>query len=175
MKKEDTKMMAAVVVILAAIVILGFLFLSNQQSSPISTTTLPTTVPTKNLTTTVVASLTTTILKNLTTAIGPNLASCNGYNYSISASGQAVVGSCGWRGGLMNVSIFGGQFTTTSMIMVQQNTTNAPYNATFAGATCTTKSGVFYVPIGNYKVTFTTGPQAVGSSCGGATVRLSIA
>jgi hypothetical protein len=177
MKKENTNkgntgMMIAVIVIVAAVVILGAFFLLNQQSSQMSTTS-PTTISTPNLTSTAVTSLITTIVKNQSTATGPNMASCNGYNYSMSIPNQDSVGSCNWRGGLMNVSIFGGQFASTSLTIVQQNVTTAPYNATFAGATCNTKSGVFFIPIGNYKVTFSTGSQVVGSSCGDATVRLS--
>lgn len=170
-KKQDTNMLVAALVVVAIIVVGAFL-LTRPGSKATATTTI-TTIPTKNLTSTTVASLTTTIVKNLTTAIGPNLAGCNGFNYSTSTPSQSTVGSCGWRGGLMNVSIFGGPFTSTSLTLVQQNVTTAPFNATFAGTSCALRSNVFYVAGGNYKVTFATGFATLGVSCGPAYVRLS--
>jgi hypothetical protein len=167
-KNENTKMLIGVAVVVVVVVI-GAFFLLNQQSSTLTSTIL-TTIPTQNLTSTAVTSLITTIVINQTTATGQNLASCNGYNYSISTSNQNSVGSCNWRAGLMNVSIFGGSFTNTSLTLVQQNVTSAPYNATFSGSACSTKSGVFRVTGG---ITRSLSPQGCYQRAAGAEMRLS--
>jgi len=132
----------------------------------------PTTTQNPNLTTIAVQNLTTTIVSNLTMAIGPNLASCNGYNYSIPNAYYEVIGSCNWRGGLLNVTFYGGAYNHATFSIIQQNVTTAPFNFTTSVNYCTPKSGVTYVPPGNYKVLFATS-SPYSSSCGRATLRLS--
>jgi hypothetical protein len=130
-----------------------------------------TTVPNNNLTTMTVTSLVTTVVTNLTTATGPNLASCNGYESSMPSPYYRVIGSCNWRGGLMNVSLSGGSLSGVTLDLVQLNVTNAPFNSSYAADPCSTRSGIFYIPLGNYQVSLTTGASFLGT-CGNATVRL---
>ena len=153
------------VVIIAIIAILA---LGGINSMPSGVTTIN-----KNLTTVTVQPITTTIVPNLTVAAGPNLASCNGYNVSISKAYSEVVGTCNWRGGLLNITAFGGSFQSATLQMVQQNVTLAPYNVSTTAGSCANNAGVVYVPVGNYKVTFQTSLTPQGS-CGAAKVRLSI-
>ncbi len=154
-----------VVILIAAVVILSM----GGGSSPAKQTTT-----TNNLTTMTIAGITTTIVYNLTTATGPNLASCDGYSSSISSSYYRIKGACNWIGGLINVTVFGGSFSGTTLEIVQHNTTSAPFNTSISANACTAGGKVFYMPIGNYNVSFTTGP-ASGGSCGNATVRLAVA
>ncbi len=154
---------ALVIIIVAALIILsGF---TLQPSAP---TTIP-----KNLTTVTISNITTTIVHNITTATGPNLASCNGYNYSISQSYYSAVGSCNWRGGLVNVTLYGGSFNNVVIQIVEQNVTTTPFNTSISGVPCSQHSPeVTYMPPGNYKVTFSAG-SSYTTSCGSATMRIS--
>ena len=164
---NSTIIYIGIIIVVAAIAVI--LLTGGIPAAPIATTTIS-----NNLTTVTVAPVPTTIVTNLTVATGPNLASCNGYNVSISTPAHEVVGSCNWRGGLMNVSIFGGGFKSATLQMVQQNVTNAPYNVSTSAGSCSPVAGVVYVPVGNYKVAFATSAVPQGT-CGNATVRISIA
>lgn len=153
---------AIVIVIIAALIVLSGL--GSQQPAAITTVA-------QNVTSTV-PNVTTTIVKNITTATGPNLATCNGYNYSISEAFYSVVGSCNWRGGLMNASIFGGSFDGATLDLIEQNVTTTPFNESISADACMqSSSGAVYVPVGNYKVVFSVGGPAA-SSCGSTTMRL---
>ncbi|MDE1854834.1 MAG: hypothetical protein KGH57_00730 [Candidatus Micrarchaeota archaeon] len=153
---------AVVVIVLVAVIAL------NLPPAPTAATTTA-----ANLTTVSVAPITTTIVKNITTATGPNLATCNGYNVSISQPNYEIVGSCNWRGGLMNITLFGGSFQSVTLELVQQNTTLAPHNISTSAGSCAKVSGPVYVYLGNYKVVFRSSTLPEGS-CGNATVRMSI-
>ncbi len=156
--------------ILVVIIVAAFILLSGFASAPTATTTV-----TQNLTTVSVAPVTTTIVKNLTTATGPNLATCNGYEYSLSKPFYGITGSCGWRASLVNITIYGGAFYNTTIAFVEQNTTNAPVNFTASVAPCQSSDvQPFYLPTGNYKVSFRTGASDSAVSCGNATMRISI-
>jgi hypothetical protein len=154
---------AVVVVALVALLVLG-----SIHMGPAATTSTG-----ANFTTASVAPITTTIISNITMATGPNLASCNGYNVSISQPNYEIVGSCNWRGGLMNITVFGGSFQSVSLELIQENTTLAPHNISTPAYSCKKVTGVVYVYLGNYKVIFNSSPIAQGS-CGSATVRFSV-
>lgn len=170
MAKKNNNSILVGVVILAIIVVAGA-FLLNHGGLPgtYSTTTIA-----PGLTTTSVPSITTTIVKNQTTATAPNIASCAGYNYSTTAPNQNAVGSCGWNSRLMNVTVSGGPFITTTLTIVQLNVTyGAPYNQSISGATCASKSIVIAgMPIGNYRITFSTGTPSVSSTCAGGSASM---
>ena len=120
---------------------------------------------------TTLTAQTTSIVTTVPIVTGPNLASCNGYYYSITQADQSAGSSCGWTGGLMNVSLYGGSFQYTNLTLTQQNTTTTPFTLTLLGISCQTQSGVYYVPIGNYRIFFATVSQSA-SNCGDATARI---
>ena len=153
---------ALVIIIVAALIIFsGFVL------QPSGSTTVPQTLTTVSL------PVTTTVVQNITTATGPNLASCNGYNYSISQAYYGVIGSCNWRGGLVNVTLFGGGFGASTIQIVEQNVTTTPFNTSISGVPCSQHSPeVVYMPPGNYKVSFSVGAPYT-TSCGSATMRIS--
>ena len=153
---------------MVVVALVALLALSGTPVGPAATTSTV-----ANFTTTSVAPITTTIVSNLTMATGPNLASCNGYNVSISQPNYEIVGSCNWRGGLMNITVFGGSFRSVSLELIQENTTLAPHNISTSAYSCEKATGVVYVYLGNYKVIFNSSPIAQGS-CGSATVRISV-
>ena len=152
-----------VIVIVALVAIFALRGGAPQTPQQVTTTA-------SNLST-ITVNITTTVVENLTTATGPNLATCNGFNVSISQGYHQVIGTCNWRGGLMNVSVFGGGFQSATLQIVEENTSSSPY--TFGATTqpCSLSSNVTYVPGGNYKVSFQT--SMASGSCGNATVRLS--
>lgn len=162
-KNNNIIYIGIVIVVIALVAILALS--SSAPQAPAATTTAASL-------TTATLNVTTTIVKNITTATGPNLATCNGFNISISKEYYQVVGSCNWRAGLMNVTVFGGSFQSATLQIVEQNTTTNPYTLSSTVQPCTLSSNVTYVPGGNYKVSFQTGLSS-GGSCGNATMRLS--
>ncbi|MDE1873632.1 MAG: hypothetical protein KGI04_00745 [Candidatus Micrarchaeota archaeon] len=152
-----------VIVIVALVAIFAF---SGAPQTPQQVTTTA-----SNLST-ITINVTTTVVQNITTATGPNLATCNGFNVSISQGYHQVVGTCNWRAGLMNVSVFGGSFQSATLQIVEENTSSSPY--TFGATTqpCSLSSNVTYVPGGNYQISFQTSAATAGG-CGNATLRLS--
>ena len=115
----------------------------------------------------------TTVPANLSTAVAPNLASCDGFNFSLSAASKTSSGSCTWRGGLMNVTIDGGNFANTAVYLRQINSTQ-PFSSTYYGTSCLSNSTAYYIPVGNYNVSFSTGSLSqLNGRCGSAMMRLS--
>jgi hypothetical protein len=127
-------------------------------------TTIATTVP--------ASTATTTVVENSSTAISPNFSACNGFNLSATGPGSTVSGQCNWAGGLLNMALYGGNFNEVGIHINQINTT-VPFTANYYVSSCASNSTTQHVPVGEFNITFTTGPVAqVGIRCGNATVRL---
>lgn len=112
------------------------------------------------------------IIRPPTTTVGANLTSCNGYVISMSQPSSTSEVSCTWRGGIVNITLNGGRFTSIKLQVERLNATPQSI-AVYNGSTCKPTSGGYYMPLSNYKLSVTTGPASTGSSCGNATVRLS--
>lgn len=165
-KGNNTAIYIGIVIVVIALIAIFALSNSAPQAPSAATTTASNFTP-------VTLNVTTTIVENITTATGPNLATCNGFNVSISQAYYQVIGTCNWRSGLMNVTVFGGSFQEATLQIVEENSTTSPYTLGVSAQPCTSISNVTYVPGGNYKISFQTSTAASAGSCGNATVRLS--
>ncbi len=172
MAKTNTTLFVAIGVVVVLAVALVLIY-ALPSAPAVTTTTVATTVA---ATSTAVTSATTTVKANASTATASNFADCNGFNMSLSSSGNTTSRECSWRGGLLQVALYGGNFNSVGVHFNQINTTNSttPFASNYYVNSCGSNSTAQYVPLGEYRIAFTTGPLGkAGINCGSATLRLS--
>lgn len=169
--KNNTTLMVGIAIIVVLVAALAIAYSFTNYTPPAITTTTSLAAVTSTVPPT--TSIATTTVNNVSTAGAPNFVACDGFNFSTAGSGSSMMGYCNWAGGLLNVTLYGGNFDNVAVHFNQVNTTSQPFLANYYAQPCTLNSTFGYAPRGNYDIVFTTGSVSrIGGTCGNATVRL---
>ena len=170
--KEAYVLIAVAVVAVVLIVAAAALFAPKGSANVTSTVqsqgSAATTSVQSQASTTVSQGASTSIVIPVTVPGKAVNASCDGYALSVSQPFGTARGFCNWGGGIVNITINGGMFSGVVLTASEPGMPAIGYN----GTTCKRTSGGYFLPLGNFNLSLSTGAATGSASCGNATANL---